>query len=364
MFLLCVFAVVIFINCCYYLLFTKFSFLKNPTKKESLLYPISLIICAKNEAENLKTNIPLWLDQDYANFEVILINDASNDETLVVMENFAKEDHRIQIVNVENNEAFWGNKKYALTLGIKKAKNKRLLFTDADCRPASNLWLKKTTSNFSEQRQLILGYGAYNKTFGFLNALIRYETLLTAIQYFSYARAGLPYMGVGRNLAYTSGLFYDNNGFISHMKVPSGDDDLFVNEVATRTNTAICFEKEAFTYSDPKRTWGDWFLQKKRHISTAKYYKTKHKILLGSFYICNVIFWILAFLSISLLDWKIPAALIAFRFMFELLVIGKAALKLNERNLIPFIPLLEIFLVLAQMSIFISNSFSKPKRWK
>lgn len=364
MFLLCAFAVVVFINCCFYLLFTKFSFLKNPTEKQTPLYPISLLICAKNEAENLRINIPLWLDQDYANFEIILINDASHDETIDVMEKFAKEDSRIQIVNVKNNEAFWGNKKYALTLGIKKTKNKRLLFTDADCRPASNLWLKKMTSNFSEQRQLILGYGAYNKTSGFLNALIRYETLLTAIQYFSYAKAGLPYMGVGRNLAYTSQLFYDNNGFISHMKVPSGDDDLFVNEVARRKNTAICFDKEAFTYSDPKRTWLAWFLQKKRHISTAKYYKPKHKILLGSFYICNVIFWILAILSISLLDWKIPAALIAFRFIFEFLVIGKAALKLNEKNLIPFIPFLEIFLVLAQMSIFISNSFSKPKRWK
>ncbi len=364
MFLLCAFAVVVLINCCYYLLFTKFSLLKNPTEKETPSYPISLLICAKNEAENLKTNIPLWLNQDYANFEVILINDASHDETLDVMEKFAKEDSRIQIVNVENNEAFWGNKKYALTLGIKKAKNERLLFTDADCRPASNIWIKKMTSNFSEQKQLILGYGAYSKTSGFLNALIRYETLLTAIQYFSYTKVGLPYMGVGRNLAYSSQLFYDNKGFISHMKVPSGDDDLFVNEVATRENTAICFEEDAFTYSDPKRTWRTWFLQKKRHISTAKYYKPKQKILLGSFYICNVLFWILAFLSISLLDWKIPAVLIVFRFIFELLVIGKAALKLNEKNLIPFIPFLEIFLVLAQMSIFISNSFSKPKRWK
>lgn len=364
MFLLYTFAVVVFINCCYYLLFTKFSFLKNSTEKQTSLHPISLIICAKNEAENLKLNIPLWLNQDYANFEVIFINDASEDETLGVIEDFAKQNSRIQIVNVKNNEAFWGNKKYALTLGIKKAKNKSLLFTDADCRPASNLWLKKMASNLSEQKQLVLGYGSYNKTSGFLNTLIRYETLLTAIQYFSFAKAGLPYMGVGRNLAYASQLFYDNNGFISHIKIPSGDDDLFVNEVATGKNTAICFDKEAFTYSDAKQTWRAWFFQKKRHISTAKYYKTKHKILLGNFYISNLLFWILASLSISLLDWKIPTALIAFRFIFEFLVVGKAALKLNEKKLIPFILFLEIFLVLAQLSIFISNSFSKPNRWK
>ena len=364
MFLLSAFSVVIFINCCYYLLFTKFSFLKISNEKPTALQPISLLICAKNEAENLKINIPFWLGQDYDNFEIIFINDASHDETLNVMEKFAKEDSRIQIVNVENNEAFWGNKKYALTLGIKKAKNTRLLFTDADCRPASNNWLKKMASHFTEQRQLILGYGAYNKASGFLNALIRYETLLTAVQYFSYARAGIPYMGVGRNLAYSSSLFYNNNGFISHMKIPSGDDDLFVNEVATRKNTAICIDKDAFTYSEPKHTWGAWFFQKKRHISTATYYKIKHKTLLGIFYACTLMFWILAFLSMALLDWEIPAALIAFRLIFQLLVIGKAALKLHEKNLIPFIPFLEVFLVFAQLSIFISNSLSKPKRWK
>lgn len=364
MLLLYTLAIVVLINCCYYLLFSRFSFLKVSIKKETPCYPISLIVCAKNEAENLKSNIPLWLEQDYEDFEIILINDASYDETLEVMEEFAKEDARIKIVDVENNEAFWANKKYALTLGIKKASNKRLLFSDADCRPASNVWLQKMTSQFSEQKQLILGYGGYNKSFGFLNAIIRYETLLTAVQYFSYAKSRIPYMGVGRNLAYTSQLFYDNNGFISHMKVPAGDDDLFVNETATRKNTAICYDKEAFTYSQPKRSWKDWFLQKKRHISTAKYYKAKHKFLLGTFYLTNLIFWILAIISITVLDWKIPAALIAFRLLFEILIVGKAAYKLNERNLVPFIPFLEIFLVLVQMSIFISNSFSKPKRWK
>ena len=364
MLLLCALGLVVFINCCYYHLFSKFSFLKASEKKVTTVYPISLLICAKNEAENLKANIPYWLNQDYPYFEIILINDASHDDTLEVIQSFAKKDARIQIVNVENNEAFWASKKYAITLGIKKARNERLLFTDADCRPASINWLQKMTSNFSEQKQLILGYGAYLKSSGLLNFLIRYETLLTAVQYFSYAKAGIPYMGVGRNLAYTSKLYLDNNGFTSHIKIPSGDDDLFVNEVATKHNTAICYDQDAFTYSNPKQSWKAWFLQKKRHIVTAKYYKSKHKFLLGFYYVSNMAFWILALTSIFLLDWKIPVALISFRFLFEFLIIGKAALKLEEKGLIPFIPFLELFLVLIQMSIFISNSASKPKRWK
>jgi glycosyltransferase involved in cell wall biosynthesis len=323
-----------------------------------------LLVCAKNEAENLKKYIPLWLEQEYPNFEIILINDASNDATLEVMEAFAAENSEISIVNVVNNEAFWGSKKYALTLGIKRAKNQRMLFTDADCQPASKEWLSSMASNFSDQKQLVLGYGAYLKHPGLLNRLIRYETLITALQYFSYAKAGIPYMGVGRNLGYTANLYYDNNGFTSHIKIPSGDDDLFVNEVGTSKNTEICIAEEAFTFSLPKRSWKAWWLQKKRHITTAKHYKPKHKFLLGFYYLFNLLFWILLISSFLLLNWQTVVIVVGFRFAFQYVVVGMAASKLAEKDLIPFIPILELFLVFIQMSIFISNCTSKSIRWK
>jgi len=357
-------AFVVLINCFYYLLFTKFTF-SHPAKKNNIeLFPVSLIVCAKNEAENLKTHIPFWLEQEYPDVEIILINDASYDDTLEVMESFAEKNSNIKIVDVENNEAFWGSKKYALTLGIKKATNHRLIFTDADCKPSSNQWLKEMASNLKDDKQLILGFGGYQKYSGFLNKLIRFETLMTAVQYFSYAEMGMPYMGVGRNIGYTSKLFYDNNGFMSHMEIPSGDDDLFVNQVATKKNTAICFSEESFTYSVPKKSWKEWILQKKRHVTTAKHYKFQHKFLLGLYYSSQLLFWVLALASLLFLDWKIPVIIIAFRFLIQFLIIGKAALKLKQKDLIYLLPFWELFLVLIQLSIFISNSSSKPTKWK
>ncbi|RMA57817.1 glycosyltransferase [Ulvibacter antarcticus] len=364
MLLLYVFGIFTFINCVYLLIFSKFSFLKPSGEITSEKFPVSVIVCAKNESENLKHNLPFLLSQKHPEFEIILINDASSDDTLEVMESFAETDERIQIVNVVNNEAFWGSKKYALTLGIKKAKNKRLLFTDADCKPASDYWLSRMAAKFTTNKQLVLGYGGYEKHSGLLNYLIRFETLLTAVQYFSYAKIGIPYMGVGRNLAYNSDLYYANNGFISHIKVASGDDDLFVNEVATASNTAICFNEEAFTYSIPKKTWKSWRLQKKRHISTSKLYKTSHKVLLSLFYLSNLLFWGLGIASLFIVDWKLPLILIGIRFLVYMIVMGKAASKLKESNLIPFLPALELFLIFVQMSIFISNSASKPTHWK
>lgn len=191
--------------------FSRFSFAKPIVNGEYTL-PVSVLICAKNEAENLEKNLPYILEQEYQNFQIVLINDASIDNTLKVMESFAHRDSRIKIVDVRNNEAFWG-KKYALTLGIKSAKNDLLIFTDADCRPAGKHWLKQMVGSFSNTQTIVLGFGGYQTIkHSLLNQLIRFETVLTAIQYFSYAISGMPYMGVGRNMAYHRDEFLEFEG--------------------------------------------------------------------------------------------------------------------------------------------------------
>ena len=254
-----IFVAVSVIQLCYYLFFLSFIFHKKTNKPESEQLPISVIVCAKNEAQHLKTFLPLVLNQDYPNFEVVLINDASVDNTLDIFEDFAKKHSHIKIVNVKNNEAFWGNKKYALTLGIKAAKHEHLVFTDADCAPASKLWLAEMSKQFSTKKRIVLGYGAYaKKKHSLLNKLIRFETLLTAVQYFSYAKIGAPYMGVGRNLAYTKSTFFSTNGFINHMQIRSGDDDLFINEAGSKTNVALCYRPKSFTLSEPEKSIKSW----------------------------------------------------------------------------------------------------------
>ena len=231
----------------YVFVFGKFSFLKLQ-KSTPKKIPISVIVCAKNEAENVIKFVPILAQQDYPDYEIVLIDDASSDTTLDLFEGFEKEYPNVRLVKVENNEAFWGNKKFALTLGIKAAKKEYLLFTDADCYPTSKDWIKEMSSHFTTEKTIVLGYGAYEKMAGsFLNKLIRFETLLTAVQYFSWAKMGRPYMGVGRNLAYKKEEFFNVNGFIDHMKIRSGDDDLFINQAAKGKNTTISFSPESFT---------------------------------------------------------------------------------------------------------------------
>lgn len=360
------FATVVFIQViCLLFLFSKFAFIK-PKKLVAKTLPVSVIICAKNEAENLKLFLPSILSQAYPNFEVVLINDSSYDDTLEVMEDFQKKHANIKIVDVKSNEAFWGNKKYALTLGIKASTNDYLLFTDADCKPVSKSWISEMCSHFNTDKSIVLGYGGYSRVKNsFLNKLIRYETLITAIQYFSFAKSGIPYMGVGRNLAYTKDQFFKAKGFMGHMKIKSGDDDLFINEAATKKNTALSFSKNSITISTPKKTFRAWIKQKRRHISTAKHYKSLHKVLLSIIYTTNLLFWLLAILLLVLnFNWQIVLALFIFKLTIQYTIYGISAKKLNESDLIIFIPFLEIFLITFQLAIFINNLISKPNHWK
>ncbi|WP_405607454.1 glycosyltransferase [Polaribacter sp. Asnod1-A03] len=348
----------------YYLVFSSFLFDKKKKRNSSLNESISVIICAKNEAKNLQSFLPSIIKQEYSNFEIVLINDASYDETLGVMESFEKEHENIKIVNVENTEAFWGNKKYALTLGIKAAKYDHLLFTDADCKPISKHWISKMSENFSKEKTIVLGYGKYKQENKLVNLFVRFETLLTAIQYFSYAKLGSPYMAVGRNLAYNRNEFFNIKGFINHMHIRSGDDDLFIQDAANKKNTTYALSKNSFTESIAPKNFKEWFHQKRRHISTAKHYKNKHKLFLSLFFISKILFFLLASVLFFFFTWKIILPIVLTYYLVQFIVIGFASKKLKEPLITFFLPFLEIGLLIFHLSIFITNLSSKPNHWK
>ena len=360
------FIFIVIIQLAYYLgVFGKFAFAKAQ-KITPKRIPISVIVCAKNEEENVANFIPILAEQNYPDFEIVLIDDASSDGTLGVFEEFEKQYPNIRLVKVENNEAFWGNKKYALTLGIKAAKKEYLLFTDADCYPTSKDWITAMSSQFTMQKTIVLGYGKYEKIANsFLNKIIRFETLLTAIQYFSWAKAGHPYMGVGRNMGYKKEEFFNVNGFIEHIQVRSGDDDLFINQAANAKNVTIAYTPESFTLSKPKTTFKEFFTQKRRHVATANYYKPFDKLQLGLFYCSQLLFILLAFLLLAFqFQWILVLSLLLARYIVAWIVVGFSAGKLKENDIKFWFPIVEIILIFTQINIFITNIFSKPVHWK
>lgn len=254
--------------------------------------PVSIIIAARNEKKNLQKLLPLLLSQEYPEFEIIVANDQSTDDSDLFLKEFAALHPEVRVLDINENPAHISSKKFALTLAIKAAKNDLLLLTDADCQPESNQWITKM-AGAAQGKSYVLGFSPYQIKKGLLNYFIRFETLLTSIQYLSFSALGHPYMGVGRNLAYRKSDFLAHKGFNGFSQLVGGDDDLLINKYANGSNTVCCINKDAHVISLPKETWKTFYRQKRRHLHVGKHYKTIDKIILGLFSLSYIMSWLL-----------------------------------------------------------------------
>jgi glycosyltransferase involved in cell wall biosynthesis len=329
----------------YYLFFfLRIALFKSKDKFQSQTHPVSVVICTRDEAHNLENNLPTVLTQTYpTTHEVVVVNDNSFDDTKYFLEELQKVFKHLNPITLTQEAKHIPGKKWPLSVGIKSSKYEVMLLTDADCRPASEWWIQKMQDAYHDGKELILGYGAYDKKPGLLNKLVRWETYQTAVQYMSYALAGIPYMGVGRNISYRKDLFYRVKGFSSLNHIPGGDDDLFVNKVATKENTAIVLDPDAFTISQPPASFSQWWRQKARHYSTAKYYKPLHKFLLALYSISHVLFYPLLIISLLSFKWEWALIVYGIRFITQGFVMFLTLKRFNEKDLAPFFWLLDIW---------------------
>ena len=262
-----------------------------PIANQASLLPVSIIIAARNESEHLQKYLDSILQQDYPNFEVIVVNDCSYDNSTDLLKGYKERYAHLKVLELAEDDRFKHGKKFALTLGIKSAQHEHLLFTDADCMPVSNQWLRNMQS-FFEGKEIVLGYSPFEKSKGLLNRIARFENFQTALNYLSFSLKGNTYMGVGRNLAYEKSLFFKHKGFASHMHLQSGDDDLFVNQAATKSNVSVCLHPDSFVYTPAKQTWSGYFIQKLRHYGVGSEYKKSNRIAITMQSLSGMLFYI------------------------------------------------------------------------
>ena len=327
--------------------------------------PVSIIVCAKDEAENLRKFLPFVLEQDYPEFEVIVINDGSTDDTDELLRDLREEYPRLRTTFVPVGANNASTKKLGITLGIKASKYEFLLFTDADCMPEDKTWIARMMRNFTRETDFVLGYGAYLQKKGLLNRLITYDTLFIALQYMGMAAVRKPYMGVGRNLAYRKETFFAQKGFASTLHLSSGDDDLLVNKASNPWNTRIEIAADSITWSEPNKTFRGWFYQKERHLSVSSYYKNSSKFRLffepatrGIFYLSLI----LAFIFGNLITMAATGVIFLTRYLVQTIIINKSSKHFGGRRYISTLPLFDILLPLINLYIIIFGR-KNPNRW-
>jgi cellulose synthase/poly-beta-1,6-N-acetylglucosamine synthase-like glycosyltransferase len=330
----------------------------------SNLPPVSVIIAARNESDNLYENLPLILEQDYPEFEVIVVNHQSSDDSAYLLNAYARQYPNLKIIEVARSKHLKLGKKLPITIGIKGAKNDLLVLTDADCKPNSKNWLKHVSQELSSGKDLVIGYSPYARKKGFLNKLIRFDTAWIGMNYLSMALARIPYMSVGRNLAYTKHLFESVKGFKSHYAIPSGDDDLFVQDAAKNNNYSICIAKDAFMISEPHESFSGWLRQKTRHFSTSSHYKVFKKLLLGIYPLSMLImhFSFIILLCDSEFRW-LSLSLFLITTIIKWWIQGRCLKKLEGEKFIPFLPFWDLFYALIMPVLFYTTDKKETVKW-
>ena len=343
------------------------AFYKHNDSPRNELPPLSVIICARNESANLKRFLPLVLEQDYPSFEVIVVNDCSEDDTYQVLGEMLSKYQNLKISTINKDPSFSHSKKFAQFIGIKAASNELLVFTDADCYPVSDKWLRMMASGFSKGIDFVIGYGGFIAEKGLLNRYQRYEAMFIAMQYLGMAIRGIAYMAVGRNFAYRKDVFFRNKGFGRYNHIASGDDDLFVNRNARASSVKVEFRKDAHTRSPAAHGLNEWANRRMRHMTTARYYKLIHKILLVAEPLSRLIFYItFIWLILDMFLWQYVAGIFLIRLAIMFATFYTNMKKLDEKGLLPFILIFDLFSPLINIILYSGTLREKSlrKAWK
>lgn len=326
-------------------------FKKGKQKLATEFPPLSVIIYAKNEAEDLKQNLPFILEQDYPNFEVIVIDDASTDHTEAVLDELGRNYKHLRKSFTPESARYISHKKLALTLGVKASKHEWLVFTEANCKPASNEWLRLMAGQFTPETEIVLGYHNYEFTKKGTSKLMILDSLFFSLRYLGFALIGKPYLGIGRNLAYRKGLFFKQKGYSSHLYLRRGEDDLFINRAATKTNTRVETASQAAIQivSSGKQEWKE---EKINRTVTSQCYKGRQRYVLGFETFSRLVFHTVCLASLvwfimqsAWIFCEVTAVVWLIRYACQAIIINQTAKELGEKNrfylLLPFFDVIQ-----------------------
>lgn len=338
----------------WYYFFNGISKLKAKDSSKIETKPVSVVICARNAEKELEQNIPVILRQNYPDYEVLIIDDDSEDNTASLLKRMQEKERYLNNYKIIKNKT---GKKEALSTGIVKSRHSWLLLTDADCTPVSDDWINEMYHKAkSSKAMIVLGYSPYINSGSFLHHWMHFEGWITGLQFLSYAHRGIPYMGLGRNILYHKSVL--PKGVIQkHDDLSSGDDDLTVNQIATKDNCTIQVSEKSFVYTTPMQNWSSYFRQKRRHFSTAHRYKFLHKLLLGLYSSSQICFYILLLLICIKHQYLLALTLYLARLLLLLPAVVLLMKKLKATFKLWMFPMLDLgqslFYVIFSFSVFL-----------
>ncbi len=320
----------------------------KPSRNE--LPPVSVVLTARNDAAWLKENLVYLLEQEYPEFEVVVVDYLSHDDTPYVLNTLRDYYPNLKIVPFKEDVNLFQGKKYPLSIGIKSAKNDILVLADPDCTPKNLHWLGGIVRGYKDKNtRIVLGYCGVKRTKTILGCMQQYDTLSYGASYLGSALLGHPYTGSGRNMSYRRSFFFERGAFIRHYDVADGSDDLFVYQNADRKNTAICIDPDACLTAEPKKSFALWHEERRHRVATRNRHSLASRLHEDMPYLANTLFYAAAILLIlrGTLPWIIVAIIATLKWTWQIICFSRLTKRFDGGYVHFAAPLLEIYFIIA-----------------
>lgn len=316
---------------------------------------VSIVMVTHNEAAYLKDSLPYLLEQDYPDYEVVMVDYLSHDDTPFVLKVCSENYDNFKPVSFPEDVNMFQGKKYPLSIGIQSAKGDVILLTDPDCVPRSLTWVREMMKGYSVPGvKMVMSYAGIKQEKGLLNLFQQYDNLCDTASWMSASLSGHPYTATGRNLSYRRDFFFAQGAFCSHYSEPEGADDMFVNQNANGSNSILSLESGGFVDMEAKESFRQWRLLRRRRYATKRYYPTATKLRLALHPIAMVLFYaaIATLLVQSVCPWFIPTALFVLTWTWQIVTFSRLTKRFEIKRVHFFAPLFEIYFLLSNTILF------------
>jgi glycosyltransferase involved in cell wall biosynthesis len=315
----------------YYLfIFRKVGSKRRTQATEHTGEPVSVIICVKDDSINLSKILPLLLQQNYPEYEVIVVNDNSSDDSEEILKLAQNQYPHLQIRNLVAHKSVHG-KSVVLGVGIKAAKYNRIVVTDVACLPSTD-WLKSVSTGFDSE--IVMGYTRYIAVGKFVRIANYYESLFQL----GYALNRRPYTASGENDSFRKELFFAK-GFNPLLRKPEKVEQVFFNSVMNKTNTSVVLLPDAIVASEKHLSVGNWCLEcslnlfsKRLFRRGARHVKSPEMISKTLFYISCIVAIIMSINETPLLASIVGVFLL--RLIIQIFVFVSTQKRLGEKRLL------------------------------
>lgn len=338
----------IFLILYYSLIYLRLGIFKNKKREEKRTRePVSVVVYTKNQAYLLKDKLFSLLEQEYPDYEVIVVNHASQDETSFVLKVYTETYKNLKIVDIKEDVNVFQGRKYPLSIGIKCAKNDIIILTDTESVPSGYHWITEMESRFTKGVNIVLGYVSREATKKLLNGFSQYTYAEESASYMGFALLRAPYMGNGKNLAVRRSFFFNKGGFINHYAISEGYDVLFVNQNSTPSNTRLSLSEDSFVTAKSFPLFEDLVRHRKHQIKLYFHFKAKDKFLQILYPLMNIVYYVL-FAILLLIDFPYELLLgtLVLKFGWHIFSFYKYSKRFKQKKVFIFAPLYEFFFLI------------------